>query len=180
MKLKRIRLEFEKIGLVFLIGFAFYIVLEVLWGFLQDFEGYKLFKNLIAVGVLGGILANILGRLDYFIWFKERPFKIKCLIGGLIITLAEFIAGLIINIALGWNNWDYSHLPLGELFMGQITPVYTILWILASPFAFWIESVFDTIHHNYYGVRKEFITFEDLIHSYKKLLFYWGKNTFIK
>lgn len=43
-----------------------------------------------------------------------------------IITASELLAGCALNIALGLNVWDYSHLPGNVL--GQICPQFTTLW----------------------------------------------------
>ena len=49
------------------------------------------------------------------------------LIGGAIITVVEFVSGCIINLWLGWNVWDYSHIPLNIL--GQICLPFFFAWV---------------------------------------------------
>ena len=48
--------------------------------------------------------------------------------GALTITAYEFFVGLIVNLRLGWDVWDYSSVPFNIL--GQICPVYTMIWFL--------------------------------------------------
>lgn len=50
--------------------------------------------------------------------------------GGLIITLLEFITGIIVNVILGIGVWDYSGMKYN--FMGQICLEYSFLWIILS------------------------------------------------
>ena len=48
----------------------------------------------------------------------EMAFWKQCIIGSFVVTGIEFVSGCIVNLWLGWNVWDYSHLPLNLL--GQI------------------------------------------------------------
>lgn len=53
---------------------------------------------------------------------------LRCLAGSLMITLTELAVGCVVNIALGWNVWDYSGRRFN--FLGQICPLFTALWFL--------------------------------------------------
>ena len=44
-----------------------------------------------------------------------------------IVTDAEFVAGLILNVWLKLKIWDYSSIPGNVL--GQICPQYTLAWL---------------------------------------------------
>ncbi len=60
------------------------------------------------------------------------PLVLQGLIGGLTITAAELVAGLVLNIWLRLGIWDYTGL-WGNLW-GQICPQYALLWcFLAVP-----------------------------------------------
>lgn len=59
-------------------------------------------------------------------------------IGAIIITLLEFITGMIVNVKLGWNVWDYSNLPFNVL--GQICPFFFIAWYYISGLAIIIDD----------------------------------------
>ena len=61
--------------------------------------------------VLGGICFITVGLINnIFTW--KTPIEIQAIVGSIIITLLEFITGIIVNIKLDWNVWDYSNLPL--------------------------------------------------------------------
>lgn len=51
-------------------------------------------------------------------------------IGAIIITALEFIVGVIVNLILKWNIWDYSMLPFNIL--GQISLPFSLIWFLLS------------------------------------------------
>ena len=52
------------------------------------------------------------------------------------VTTVEYLTGLLVNLRLGWNVWDYSTRPLNVL--GQICPEYTLLWFLLSIPGVWL------------------------------------------
>ena len=60
--------------------------------------------------------------------FAKQKLAVRALGGALIITLVELICGCIVNLKLGLDVWDYSHIPL-NLF-GQICLPFTLLWFL--------------------------------------------------
>lgn len=57
----------------------------------------------------------------------EMPLPVQATICGLAITIAEFIAGLILNVWLGMGVWDYSGMPGNVL--GQVCPQFLLMWI---------------------------------------------------
>ena len=63
---------------------------------------------------------------EQFPW--EVPILLQALFCALLVTLAELAAGLALNVALGMNVWDYSHIP-GNLW-GQICPQFFGVWWL--------------------------------------------------
>lgn len=75
--------------------------------------------------IVGGLCFWLIGLINEVIpW--EMPVWQQCIIGAVIITTVEFIAGCIINIWLGWQVWDYSGLPFNVL--GQVCLPFTVLW----------------------------------------------------
>lgn len=72
----------------------------------------------------GGIILTIL--YEMFTGLRSVPLWQKCILGSLIITSVEFTVGVIVNIILGWNVWNYSDMPLNIL--GQICLPFTVLW----------------------------------------------------
>ncbi len=55
---------------------------------------------------------------------------VQAIICALVITAAEFIAGLILNVHLGLGIWDYSNMP-GNL-LGQVCPQFFAIWVVLS------------------------------------------------
>ena len=66
---------------------------------------------------------------------REKLWK-KWIMGGAVITTVEFLTGIIVNIILGWNIWNYSGMR-ANLF-GQICAVFTIIWVLLSIPGIWL------------------------------------------
>ena len=56
--------------------------------------------------------------------------EVQSILGAIIITIFEFIVGVIVNIILKWNVWNYSTLPLN--IMGHICLPFTLIWIILS------------------------------------------------
>ena len=69
------------------------------------------------------------------------------LIGGTLITIAEFITGCIVNLWLGWNVWNYTTLD----FLGQISVGSSILWFFLSGFGIILD---DYIRYFFFGEEK--------------------------
>ncbi len=99
---------------LFLIGGAGYGLLEVLW------RG----KTHWSMIITGGLC--FIALYKFFKRAKELPLKIKCLVGGGIITGFEFFSGCIFNKLLKFGVWDYSDYRLN--FKGQICALYSCLW----------------------------------------------------
>ena len=105
---------FLKYLTLFLVGGVFYYSLEV------TFRGY----SFPAMAVCGGLCFIICGVINE----RSRcmPLVLQQLIAASGITAMEFIFGLILNVWLGLNMWDYSNMPGNVL--GQICPQFMILW----------------------------------------------------
>lgn len=108
--------------LIFLVGSAGYSALEVLW------RGYTHWTMSITGGTCFLIIYLLNGVL------QRENLLIRCLAGSLVITAAEFLVGVTVNLILKWNVWDYSSLPFN--FLGQICLKYSLLWFfLCMPLA---------------------------------------------
>lgn len=105
----------EKAVVLFLCGGTTYALIEILW------RGYTHWT----MAVLGGLLFLLIGGLNNWLpW--EMPLTLQCVLGAAMVTAAELLAGIILNIWLGLDIWDYSQMP-GN-FLGQICPQYTLAW----------------------------------------------------
>ena len=79
--------------------------------------------------LLGGLCFVLIGGVNEYIpW--EMPLWLQAGIGAVIITALEFICGCIVNLALGWNVWDYSNTPLNIL--GQVCLPFAIIWFVIA------------------------------------------------
>lgn len=106
---------------LFLIGGGIYYFLEIF------FRGYSHYSMFFAAG-LSLVLINIICRKLSF--FRNRNVFLKAFVGGCIITFIEFFIGIIFNIFLKQNIWDYTSLPFNIL--GQICIPFSVLWIILS------------------------------------------------
>ena len=78
--------------------------------------------------ITGGVCFYTLYKLSKG---KEKmPILKKCLLGSAVITTAEFLTGIIVNMIFDMKVWDYSGLPL-NLF-GQVCLFYSFLWALLA------------------------------------------------
>ena len=103
---------------VFLTGGIIYGCLEMLW------RGFTHWSMVAAGGIcllLIHLLNHRLARWNFFI---------RCVIFSLVITAVEFSVGVVVNIFLGLEVWDYSSVP-GNI-LGQICPSFMLLWLVIS------------------------------------------------
>lgn len=106
----------------FLLGGSAYCTLEVVY------RGRTHFSMFFAGGI---ILAS-------FVYFNRvhpnTPLIIKSLFGAMLITGVEFIFGVVFNLLLKMNVWDYSNVAFNVL--GQICLPFTLIWFFLSLIAF--------------------------------------------
>lgn len=118
----RIKNNFIKYILLFFVGGYAYCGIEILS------RGYSHISMLIA----GGICFILIGLLNEK--SQDRmAFVSQMVVSSAIITGVEFITGLIVNVWLGLNVWDYSDKPYNIL--GQICLLYIFIWFFLSPLA---------------------------------------------
>lgn len=127
-----------KMVVLLLIGGLIYCGIEVAW------RGHTHWT----MGVVGGICFVLIGGInELFPW--TMPLWKQGLIGAGIVTAAELVAGLILNVWLGLSIWDYSTMPLN--FMGQICLPFCLLWILLSVLAVVLD---DWLRHWLFGEER--------------------------
>lgn len=119
--------NFLKYTLLFLVGGFSYGGIEILS------RGYSHVSMLVA----GGISFILIGLLNHN-YSRKMSLISQMVISAGIITAVEFLAGLIVNVWLKLNVWDYSSKPYN--FMGQICLLYTIFWFLLSPLAILLDD----------------------------------------
>ena len=120
---------------VVLLGGVIYGSLEMLW------RGFTHPSMILA----GGVCFLLIHLLNHNA--KKVNLVMKCIIGSAIITAVEFSVGVVVNILLGLDVWDYSALPLNIL--GQVCPQFMLLWfILSFPANYisgWIRAFFNVL-----------------------------------
>lgn len=89
------------------------------------------------MGIVGGFCFIMCGLLNEHIGWN-MPFLLQMFLGSLIITGTELIAGIILNIWLGLDIWDYSNMPLN--LWGQICLPFSCLWFFLSAIAIVLDD----------------------------------------
>ena len=111
--------------ILFLLGAFLYGLIEIIW------RGYSHWTMMLA----GGICLIIFSIIDEK--FKNVPMLYKCILGSACVTSIEFVFGVVFNIFLKQQIWDYSRVPLNLL--GQVCLLYSVLWgflcLAAIPFS---------------------------------------------
>lgn len=87
--------------------------------------------------IVGGICFLGIG------WINEGkcvdiPMVWQMLYGAFIITMIELFSGLLLNILLKWNVWDYSNMPFN--LAGQICLPFSILWFFVAGIAIVLDD----------------------------------------
>lgn len=96
-------------SVLFYLGGCLYVGLELLW---RQRSHPSMF-------LAGGLCFVLLGQL------RKLPGRFHALIGAAVITAVELAVGLAVN--RNYSVWDYRAQP-GN-FMGQICPLFALLWI---------------------------------------------------
>lgn len=115
-----------KYSFLFLLGGMSYYFLEI---FYRGFSHY----SMIICGGLAFIFSGVLNQL-----FPKLSITTQMFLSTIIITLLELLTGLIVNIGLNLNVWDYSKLPYN--FLGQICLQYSIVWFFLSFLCIFIDD----------------------------------------
>ena len=105
----------KKYALLFMIGAAGYGSIEVIW------RGYTHWSMMIAGGLCFMLFSFVAERMG------GRRILIKAAVCALGVTFIEFIFGVIFNLILKMDVWDYSNMPFNIL--GQVCPLFALLWM---------------------------------------------------
>lgn len=132
----------SKYAFLLVIGGLAYILIELL------FRG----RTHISMFFLGGVCFISVGLINEVLSW-DMPLVIQMLIGGMIITLLEFISGCVLNLLLGLNVWDYSNM-YGNV-LGQICPLFSFIWVMLSGVAIVLD---DWIRYLFFGEEKPHYT----------------------
>lgn len=144
MKDKKILVEgetmkkFLKYFILFSIGGITYTIIEILS---RGFSHWSM-------AIVGGVAFLACGLINEILHW-ETPLWKQSMIGGGLITLLEFFSGIILNIILKWDIWDYSNFKI-HLF-GQICLKYSIIWCLLAVVAIIVD---DYLRYWLFGEEK--------------------------
>lgn len=111
--------RFLKYTFLFLTGGFLYGAIEILS------RGFSHISMLIA----GGLCFVLIGLLNEVYSFDMSIIS-QMVISSLIVTVVELCVGIVVNLWLKLNVWDYSMLPYN--FLGQVCLLYTNIWFLLS------------------------------------------------
>ncbi|MGN0298115.1 MAG: hypothetical protein ACI4C1_02830 [Lachnospiraceae bacterium] len=106
--------------ILFFIGGIIYCLIEWLW------RGYSHFSMFF----MGGICFFLCGSVNEGMGRRDMALGKQAFLCMILITFAELIAGIILNLWLKLDIWDYSNLPFN--YKGQICLTYSLLWYLLS------------------------------------------------
>lgn len=104
--MKRFLKHILKIMILFCFGGLTYVLIELI------FRGFSHWTMMI-LGGLSFVLVGLFNEIK-----PDTPIEIQMIEGGLLITILEFLTGLLVNIKLNMNIWDYSDIKFN--LMGQI------------------------------------------------------------
>ena len=113
---------------LYIIGGLIYLLIEIL------FRGHTHWTMFI----VGGLCFTLIGLLNECPNLRLSLIS-QGILGSIIITTIEFISGIIINIILKWNVWDYSNQPLNLL--GQICLPFSLAWIFLAIIAVFVDDI---------------------------------------
>lgn len=102
-------------------GGTVYFLLEVVFKTLRG-EPEQISWTMLVVAMILTIPVERCG--EQLPW--EVPLWLQALSCALLVTAVELAAGVILNIWLGLDIWDYSHLPFN--LWGQICPQFSAVW----------------------------------------------------
>ena len=113
---------------LYIIGGLIYLLIEIL------FRGHTHWTMFI----VGALCFTLIGLLNEYPNFRLSLIY-QGILGSIIITTLEFISGIVINIILKWNVWDYSNQPLNLL--GQICLPFSLAWIFLAIIAVFVDDI---------------------------------------
>lgn len=114
-------------SILFTIGGLIYYCIELLY------RGYSSWQIII----VGGLCFVFIGLINKFLSW-QTPLWLQSIIATIIVTVVEYVSGLILNVWLGLGIWDYSQLPFN--LWGQICLYYSLAWLVLSVIAIVLDD----------------------------------------
>ena len=128
-----------KLGLFLSCGFI-YCMIEIL------FRGWSHWSMFVLTGFLGVFCVDSINNVLSF----DCDYIVQILISTILCTIGEGISGIILNVWLQLNVWDYSKMTFGTFFFGQCNVLFCFAWMLIiSIIIFYCDA------YNYYILKIE-------------------------
>ena len=148
-----------KLGLFLSCGFI-YCMIEIL------FRGWSHWSMFVLTGFLGVFCVDSINNMLSF----DCDYIVQILISTILCTIGEGISGIILNVWLQLNVWDYSKMTFGTFFFGQCNVLFCFAWMLIiSIIIFYCDA------YNYYILKIEPCPYY-IIFGHKFLQFKERKN----
>ncbi len=107
--------KLKKYVIFFVLGAVGYALIELLW------RGRTHWSMMIAGGICF-IVFSLISR-----YLANINILYKAVIASICVTAIELIFGLVFNVYMKMNIWDYSTMSYNVL--GQICPLFSLAWI---------------------------------------------------
>lgn len=148
-----------KLGLFLSCGFI-YCMIEIL------FRNWSHWSMFVLAGFLGVFCIDSINNVLSF----DCDYIVQILISTILCTIGEGISGIILNVWLQLNVWDYSKMTFGTFFFGQCNVLFCFAWMLIiSIIIFYCDA------YNYYILKIEPCPYY-IIFGHKFLQFKERKN----
>ena len=108
-----------KLGLFLSCGFI-YCMIEIL------FRGWSHWSMFVLAGFLGVFCIDSINNVLSF----DCDYIVQIIISTILCTIGEGISGIILNVWLQLNVWDYSKMTFGTFFFGQCNVLFCFAWML--------------------------------------------------
>ena len=129
-----------KLGLFLSCGFIYYMI-EIL------FRGWSHWSMFVLAGFLGVFCVDSVNNVLSF----DCDYIVQILISTILCTIGEGISGIILNVWLQLNVWDYSKMTFGTFFFGQCNVIFCVAWALIIG----LFAIFYCDAYNYYILKIE-------------------------
>ena len=148
-----------KLGLFLSCGFI-YCMIEIL------FRGWSHWSMFVLAGFLGVFCIDSINNTLSF----DCDYIVQIIISTILCTIGEGISGIILNVWLQLNVWEYSKMAFGTFFFGQCNVLFCFAWMLIiSIIIFYCDA------YNYYILKIEPCPYY-IIFGHKFLQFKERKN----
>jgi uncharacterized membrane protein len=109
---------------------------------------------------IGGLAGILIGLLDRHPSSQRLRMWQQCILGMLIVLDIEFISGLIFNMRLNMNMWNYSGYAYN--LDGQICARFAVIWFFIIPAVAWMD---DLLRWKLFSEPRP----KSILHNYKRL-----------